>query len=377
VRQGTDSLIIFRYIARELLISTLAVTAVLVPIIVSGRLIKFLSQAAPGELSPLFVLEFVAYRLPGMLMLILPLALFLGVLLSYGRLYLESEMAVLKASGMSPHKLTVFALGPAVLIAATIAFLSLYLSPLAWQKLQQSYAEQEALSELDTLSPGRFEAMGGSRTVYTSGFSENRSSMEQVFYSERDPKTGQLRVVFAQSGEQLKDEQTGKRFLVLQDGHRYSGFPGQADYQSLAFDEYGFLLPERSVEVTSADSEALDTQMLLQSNEPQHLAELHWRLSLPILALVVVAIAVPLSKTNPRQGRYSKLIPSVILYLLYLTLLTTARDQVEKGAPVVNIWLVHLGFIGVAATLIFAESFWEKVFQRLPSLPKIRIGGRR
>lgn len=172
--------------------STLAVTAVLTLVIVSGRLIKFLTYAAAGELSPEFVLQSVAYRVPGMLMLILPLGLFLGVLLAYGRMYLESEMVVLQAGGVSPKRLTGYALGAALGVAVLVAFLGMYGSPYAWKKMDILYQKQSEASELDMLSAGRFQNFSGShRTIYTSG-AESSDALGLIFVSESDEKQGKL-----------------------------------------------------------------------------------------------------------------------------------------------------------------------------------------
>lgn len=366
-------MIIYRYLSKEIFFSTFSVALVLVPIIVSGRLISLLSFATPGEMSARFILEMIGYRLPSMLMLILPLALFLGVLLSLGRMYLDSEMAVLRASGVSSKRMVIFALGPAVGGALIIGSISLYISPLAWQALEVSYAQQDSLNELDKLTEGRFQKLPGGRTAYTSSFSENRSKLDQVFIAQVDQRTGKLEITFAQSGKQQINSDS-KRYLVLENGHRYKGNPGEAEYEKLTYSEYGYLLPESKIQSSSDEPYAKSTRFLLQSDNPVYIAELQWRISLPLLAVIVVMIAVPLSRTSPRQGRFARLIPSIILYLVYITLLTTARDKVEDGSSILMIWFVHALFFGYGLSLIFMEDFWGRLFNKLPSLPSLRKG---
>lgn len=373
VATGQSSLIIYRYLSREIFFSTFAVALVLVPIIVSGRLINTLTRTSPGEMSLGFIFELIIYRLPSMLMLILPLALFLGVLLAYGKLYLESEMSVLKASGISGKQLVTFALGPALGGALIIASFSLYISPLAFEALEVSYAKRAALSELDTLTAGRFEKLPGDRTVYTSEFLDDRSKMDKVFVAQLDKKTSKLEITYAKSGSQLINKE-GKRYLVLKDGYRYTGIPGFANYEQLKYSEYGYLLPERQLKINTDEPSAKMTMSLIGSDKAADIAELQWRFALPLLAFIVVLIAVPLSRTNPRQGRYAQLIPTIFLYLVYLSVLMSARDKVEDGASVYYIWLVHLVFLSYGLSLIFFEQFWTNLWNQIPSIKSLIKG---
>lgn len=366
-------MIIYRYLSREIFFSTFAVALVLVPIIVSGRLINTLARANPGEMNLLFILELIAYRLPSMLMLTLPLALFLGVLLAYGKLYLDSEMAVLKASGISGKQLVGFALGPAIGGALIVASFSLYISPLAFQTLEVSYAKRNAMNELDTLTAGRFKKLPGGRTVYTSAFLEQRTKMEKVFIAKVDKSSDKLEISYSKSGT-VQTNAHGRRFLVLQDGYRYTGIPGMADYQRLKYSQYGYLLPEHKLVIDTSDPWAKSTLELLGSHDPELIAELQWRLSLPLLAFIVVLIAVPLSRTNPRQGRYAQLIPAILLYLVYLSLLMSARDKMDDGAGIGLIWIVHVVFFSYGISLIFFDQFWTNLLNRLPSMSSLRKG---
>ena len=367
-------MIIFRYLSRQIMMSTLAVSTVLTLLIVSGRFVKYLAYAAAGELSPEFVFQLVMFRIPGMLVLILPLGLFLGILLAYGRMYLESEMVVLNASGVSDQRLALFALGPALGVAFVVALFSLYISPLCWQQVEIIYEKQSAKSELDSLTPGRFQNLGasGERTTYINGVKEDGKELDLIFVSERDSKTGELRVVLAESGRQVvTDPKTGDRFVVLKNGYRYSGVPGQADYQEVKYAEYGFLMPRPGDNLRGPDIEAMTISELMDHSGSYHKAELHWRFSTPLLALIITLIAVPMSKTNPRQGRYAKLIPSILLYMLYLTLLTSAKGMIDDGKATVSLfWIIHAGFFLLAMSLIFAAGVWERLFSALPSIPK-------
>jgi lipopolysaccharide export system permease protein len=298
----------------------------------SGRFIKYLAQAAQGMLDPGSLFMIMGVRLPGFLQLILPLGLFLGILLAYGRLYLDSEMTVLTATGMSQQRLLAYSMAPALVVSLLVAWLSLSLAPNGIAQMQVILNKQDAMTEFDTLAPGRFQSMkDGSRVTYSERLSNDRTQLGGVFISDKNPpRNGQergLSVIVADSGVQ-QIHPDGSRYLILKDGYRYDGTPGQADYREVKYDTYGVLLPKPEVSSEIDDRDAVPTSQLIGSSDPRMRSELQWRLSIPLLVFVVTLLAVPLSKVNPRQGRFLKLLPAVLLYMAYLALLITARDAI-------------------------------------------------
>jgi lipopolysaccharide export system permease protein len=361
-------LIVFRYLSRELLVTMSAVSAVLLVIIMSGRFIKYLAQAAQGVLDPGVLLLIMGFRLPGFLQLILPLGLFLGILLAYGRLYLESEMTVLSATGMSQRRLLAYSMAPAALVAALVGWLSLGLAPQGIAEVDRIFNQQDSLTEFDTLVPGRFQTLrGGSRVTYTRELSADRSELGGVFISETNVsrQTGKesgLSVLVAESGRQ-EIQPDGSRYLILENGYRYDGNPGQADYRAIQYDTYGVLLPKPEVSMELSEREAMPTRELLGSDNVRHQTELQWRLSLPLLVFVVTVLAVPLAKVNPRQGRFLKLLPAILLYMTYLALLIAVRGALDKGRiPIaLGLWWVHGVFLAIGLLMLF----WEPIRLRM------------
>jgi lipopolysaccharide export system permease protein len=357
-----SGLIVFRYLSREVLLTLSAVSAVLLVIIMSGRFIRYLGQAAQGLLDPGVLLLIMAYRIPGFLQLILPLGLFLGILLAYGRMYLDSEMTVLSATGMSPQRLFVYSLAPATLVALLAGWLSLGLAPQGVEHVARIINQQSAMTELDTLVPGRFQSMrNGSRVTYTEELSEDRSSLSGVFISEtqltrKGDKERGISVLVAESGRQ-EIQADGSRYLILQNGYRYDGNPGQADYRAIKYDTYGVLLPKPEVAVDVTEREAIPTRELMGSSEPRMQSELQWRLSIPVLVFMVTLLAVPLSRVNPRQGRYLKLLPAILLYMAYLAMLIGARGALDKQEipAALGLWWVH----GLFALIGLLLLYWE------------------
>lgn len=357
-------MIVFRYLSRELLVTLSAVSAVLLVIIMSGRFIKYLAQAAQGLLDPGVLLLIMGYRLPGFLQLILPLGLFLGILLAYGRLYLESEMTVLSATGMSQQRLTLYTLVPACAVALVVGWLSLSLAPKGLAQVAQVFNQQDAMTEFDTLVPGRFQSMkGGSRVTYTESMSKAGDELQGVFISEQENEPGRtsaqdIAVLVAQTGRQ-EIREDGNRYLILQNGYRYDGSPGEADYRVVQYETYGVLLPKPHISTEIHDREAMPTASLWGSDDRRLQAELQWRLSIPILVFIVTVLAVPLSRVNPRQGRFLKLLPAILLYMSYLALLIAARGALEKGRlpAALGLWWVHAIYLSVGLLLLY----WEPI----------------
>ncbi len=348
-------MILFRYLAREVLTTMIAVSTVLLLIIMSGRFVKYLAEAATGAISANVLFLVMGLRMPGFLELILPLGFFLGVLLGYGRLYMESEMVVMSACGFSRSRLVGYTLLPGLFVAGIVGALSLYVGPMGMQKVESILSEQKNRSEWETLVPGRFETIGGSGNVtYVESLSDDNRVINNVFIAEtsKSESVDSLVVVTAKHGRQVVDEVSGRRYMVLEDGYRFSGLPGRADYEVLKFEEFGQLLAETQHKPRNRSEFAL-TSTLWESEKAEDRAVLHWRLSLPVLVIVVTLLAVPLSQTNPRQGRYTKLIPAILLYIVYLVSMNGARGAIEDGkASVWALWLVHLAFFAFAALML-------------------------
>ncbi|MCP4597523.1 LPS export ABC transporter permease LptF [Neptuniibacter sp.] len=366
-------MIVYRYLAREVLVSMLAVSSVLLVIIMSGRFVKYLSKAAVGELDPGVLFSIMLYRLPGFLELILPLGLFLGFLLGYGRLYLESEMTVLEATGMSQKRLVAYSMGPALMVAVIVGTLSVFISPLGASETNNIFDQQENRSELESLTPGRFQKQKNSpRVTYTDSLDES-GQLGMIFMADRNKSNDRLQITLAQTGTTFIDQSRDQRFLVLEKGYRYEGVPGQGDYVELGFERYGSEIEHKNQEIRFDKVEALPTSYLWASDEPRHQAQLNWRLSLPVLAIVVTLLAVPLSRVNPRQGRFARLVPSILIYLTYLAVLSNITSKVGDGeASPWAIWLIHLIFGLGALNMIVFGRFWSRLFDQIP-MPSLKL----
>lgn len=342
-------MIITRYICRQILQATLAVALILLVVVVLGRMLNYLSEASQGALDPDVLTLVLAYRTPDFLQLILPLALLLGILLALGRLYADNEMTVLAATGMSPRRLLGIAALAALFVAVGVALLSLQLAPRGSRKVGELLEIQRNLSEFDLLVPGLFQTMADTeRTTYVER--TVAGELQQVFIYDAPND----RVIMAESAVPIENDE-GERFVVFRNGSMTEGLGGSEGFTVTQYPELGFRLAPRNIGITpDVEEKSMTIGELLADGTPPRLAEWQWRLSLILLVPLLALLAVPLSKVSPRQGRFARLVPAILLYMAYLGLLLLSRNAVAEGTlpALPGLWWVHVVF-AVIGMLLF------------------------
>lgn len=335
-------MIISRYLSKQVLQTTALISFILLVVAVLGRLLKYLAQASQGELDPGVLFLLMTYRLPDFLQLILPVALLLGILLAYGRMYAESEMTVLSACGVGAKRLLKTALLASSLIALLTAFLALYLTPRGLISAGELLEAQKNLNEFDVMVPGIFQNISqGARTTYAERVEGD--TMHKVFMHD----AAQNRVIVAEIAEPFEDEQ-GQRFVLFHNGSITEGMNRREGYTLTQFEKLGVSIPPRKINFDAAQEEqSMLNSELWESGAVAQIAELQWRISLILLIPVLTLLAVPMSEVSPREGRFAKLVPAILLYIIYFGLLLVSRDKLAHGAiPAwLGLWWVHLLFL--------------------------------
>lgn len=370
-------MIILRYLSRELIVTCLSITAVLVVVIMSGDFTRYLWEAISGKIDAGVLLALIAYRIPGFLELILPLGFFVAILMVYGRLYAEQEMTVLFSCGLSRTQLVVLTYAPAFIIAAVTAFISLWLSPYGVQESERIKEEQQSRSELDLLQSSRFQVVNDGKLVtYIEPTEDEQQSQHlgDVFVATMNEQEDESLVVLrATNAHRARNAQYQQDYLVLEEGARYEGRPGQADYRVTRFSQFAQRLePPTVIEFQTDDIEALSSIDLWQQGDRASLVELQWRFSVPVIVFVVALLGVALSHTTPRRGRYVMLFPSILLYMVYVVLLNAVRDSLDDGrlSLAIGLWAVHLGFLllGIGLFILRGGVNFRKKQQRVKPL---------
>lgn len=350
--------ILSRYLSRDILLTTLAVSVVLLLIFLGGRFARYLADAAAGSISPDVLFTLLLYRIPMILERLLPISLFLAILLVFGRLYIDNEISVLNASGVSLTRLLLASSGAVACVALCVAVLTLFVAPDSLKRAEQVLNNEKRRSELDMLEPGQFlKLRSGGGVVYSGSFSEDRSIMRDIFIT-RQTRNGDWIVVRSASGHQLYDETNDERYLVLENGYRDQLLPGRLLADRLTFATMQqHLQPAGDYGRRKFQYDTLSTALLLKEERPKFQAVLQWRISLILLVPVVAVLAVGMSRTTPRQGRYIKLLPAMLIYFAYMMSLDVLRHHVSEGElPVAAGYvLTHLPFLSVALGFLYME----------------------
>ena len=345
-----------RAIRRELRNTVGAVFTTLFTIVITVMLIRILGDAAGGRVASGDVVALLGFAALIYLPVILSLTAFVSVLLVVARSYQDSEMIVWFASGLSLMRWIrpVMAIGiPLVLLTAS---LSLWLTPWA-SRLSAEYKETfKNREDISRISPGKFqESASGDRIFFVEGLSSDTRNVENVFVSQSRDKNNS--VVVAQVGS-INVDARGDKLLELRNGHRYDGTPGTPDFQTMDFGRYVIVISGSHREIEDIkSSRVLPTAALIAAPVPSNMAELLWRISLPIMCLLQMLLAIPLGFVNPRRGRTLNLMIALVLAISYLNSLGIVQAAVGQGRLSFGAawWPLHLAAF-LIITLLF---FWR------------------
>ncbi len=352
-------MIISRYLIIEVLDTLLAVTAVLLLILLSNSLVRYLTYAAHGKVASNILLQLLGFETPYLLSLLLPLGLYIGIILAYGRLCADHEMSVLRACGLGMQRLIGITSLLAISITIIVAVLMLWINPLLAAKREQVIAQDNVIN---LLQPGRFHTSSGGRVIYIEQISRDHKQANNVFIADRGKKAKESspwRVLSAEQAYQKNDPVTQDRFIVTADGYRYDGVPGQNDFTVIKFNEYAVRIAAADMDNKRRDLQAISTRTLWENHgKAKSAAELQWRFSIPLSAFLLALLAVPLSYVRPRQGRFATLFPAILLYIIYINLLFVARNWLEQGAVPAGLgmWWVHIFMVMIIIVVILFQS---------------------
>ena len=347
-----------RYVLREVMQTWLAVTGVLVAILVSNQLSRVLGRAASDEYGRHVVFDLIALGAIMNLSVIVPVGLLLAIVLALGRLYHDSEMTALQGCGYAPLRTLWPLSGFAVLIAAGLAWLAFVQVPRADQQaqlLRQSAVKEAQFGQLDA---GRFRSFlsGGGDAVFYAERVDAEGVLHNVFV--RRETAGRIEVALAYTATYSKADANGMHFVTLYNGRRYEGVPGHDDFRVIEFAEHGIPIIAPEETLGTSDPDTKPTSELWGSGSPVDIAQLQFRASSPIMALVLTLVAVPLSRLRPRQGRYARVGFAIIVYFVYSNLLSASKVWVEKGtlSPAIGVWWVHLLLLAFGIYLVAREA---------------------
>lgn len=346
-------MIISRYLAKEVFLTLISLTAILMLIFLSNQLVQYLNRAASGNIPGVIIMKLMMLEIPNLIGLLLPLGFYVSLLLAYGRLYADSEMIVLQASGYGPMQLLKHSLVMAGGLLVIVAMATLWASPYIAVERAKLLRSSGVQTLIKTIMPARFHAVNGDQQVfYVQSMNRDHTEAEHLFLAKRTSLSDQVKwdVLWADRAYAEVDPKNNEEYVVLLDGKEYQGVPGQADYQIAEFKTYKARLPHPSV-IIKDDIRTESTFNLWPMNYKNRAkaAELQWRLSVPLMVLTLTLVAVPLSRVSPRSGKFAKLLPAVLIYIVYANFMFIARNAIVSGK--LPIWIGMWGLHGMIALL--------------------------
>ncbi len=331
-----------RAVRREFTQTAAGIFVALFAILLTTQLIRLLNDAARGRVDPEAVAALLGFAALNYLPVLLSLALFVSILLTLSRSYRDSEMVVWFSSGLPLTAWIRPVLAFALPLVIAIALLSLFLSPWALSQSAEFRQKLSSRSDAGQVSPGAFqESSSSDRVVFVEAVADDASFVRNVFVSSL--QHGRLGVTMAASGHQETAE-NGDRFMVLENGRRYEVEPGTPEFRILEFARYAIRVETRETRGIERTPRNMPTHELLQVDQPAYRAELLWRLGIPLAAVVLALLAIPLSFVNPRAGRSANMLLAVFVYMVYSNLLSISQAWVAQGriSFLLGLLAVHL-----------------------------------
>ena len=357
--------ILDRYILREVAVSWVGVTGVLLAILLTNTIASVLARAADSQYPRGVVLELILLGTLQNLPMVIPIGLLLGIVLALGRFYHDSEMTAAQACGAGLRPILLPVLGLAVVLAALVASLSLSVTPSAAGRVLDLRSEALRAGQFSPITSGKFRVFGGGSTVVYAQGAEKDGTLTRVFV-ERD-RGDHLEIALAQRAKHAYSEDGDLQIITLYDGQRFEGIPGERRFRIVRFAENTIPVRLPALAGGPVALEGVSTAQLLKANDRAQSAELNFRLAFPVMALVLAIIAVPLSRLRPRQGRYARIGYAVLIFFVYINLIIAGKEWIKRGITPewLGLWWVHV-FVALlaAAILLVPRGFAQLRYRR-------------
>jgi lipopolysaccharide export system permease protein len=284
---------------------------------------------------------------------LLPTTLYLSVVVALGRLYKDAEMTALSACGVSMARILRPVFFTAAGVAIIVGCLSLFIRPWAYEQYYRLKAQAEANFDLTRMNDKTFyETEAGARVIYAAKVDQQKDEARRVFI--RTERGDNLQVIYARRARQTLDRATGREIMVFTDGHLYEFSRSDDTGRVIQFEQSAMPLEPNGNLRTKYRVKSVSTATLAHSSDSEEIAEFQWRLSTPLATLLMAMLAVPLSRSSPRRGKYAKVTTAVVIFAVYYNLGALTKKWVEKGVldTVPGIWWLQM-FLFILLLVLF------------------------
>ncbi len=353
--------ILDRYIFREIATTWLGVTMVLLLILLTNQFARVLGDVAKGRLPKNAAFDVIGLSAAQYLTIVVPIGLFLAIMLALGRLYRDSELPAMMACRVGPAGIYRPMLWLVVPLTLGVAWLSVEGAPRALTAIDRVGAEARREADLASIEPGKFTVLGPDQAVVY-GESVTPDGLMQNVFMQRRVADGAVEVVIAELGEMVESIDENTRMLVLHNGRRYEGVPGTSQFRVVEFVEHGIPYRLPSLKTPNPRPRAMAFLDLIRSDELAHVAEWQWRVSVPLSTVILAFLAVPLSRSQPRSGRYGRIAIGLLVFIVYLNMMSAAKAWIEQAmiTPTLGIWWVHGVMLLFTLGVVAIQNGWHK-----------------
>jgi len=342
-------MILKRYLRKEIVMASLGILFVLILIFSLQRFVYYINSAASGRLSTSLIGELLVLQIPRIFSLLLPLSVFLGTMIALGRMYADQEITVMRACGIGQKSMINALLKPGVVLMIVSLIFSFWVTPWAGERQYQLLDKQSAQKDITLLSAGRFQqSVDGKSIVYIQN-QLGKGKFSNIFIAKntsqlfsKKKQNQEITVVSAKSGEILQQQK--QRYFMLNAGKSFQGIPGQQNFDVSIFRQYLMHIPNESTRTKTRGYFVIPTSDLIKINDAKSRAEIQWRISIGLSTLLLMLVAIPLARVNPRQGRYAKVGLGLLVYIFYLAAMILSKNWIEHDMVpnYIGLWWSHL-----------------------------------
>ena len=356
--------ILSKYIARDVLAAIASVAIVLLLIILGKLFIQLLGKVLDGSISADMLGTVMLLGLIRYLVILLPFSFFMAIIMVLSRMYKDSEMNAARAGGASSPVFIqgIVAVGIPILIILYV--LVSYVSPWASRLSATIQSVTEQSMVLGQLSPGKFfELENTGWVVYAAAQDRKTKQLENVFMQrEQDGKI----VVETAKSARIDREDNKTQVFVLVEGKVIEGVPGQASFSNSSYGEHRLHPPQTDFSRKANREEYQDIHRLWNSDDPEYSAEFWQRMSILISTVLLMLLAVPLSKVKPNSSRFARMGLAALIYVVYLNLVVVSCSWIKRGeiAGYISLFMVH-GLVMLLIYMMFDDQLLRKLRERL------------
>ena len=331
----------------EVFRSSIGVLLIFFLLVVGSRVVGYFEQAAEGNIDPGIILSVIALRFPDFITLLIPLSFFLGLLITIGRLNSEGEIHGYFSAGLSKFNLIKFLLPQAFIYFFITLVLSLYIAPYTKNLSKDLLVIDSFEEQIDAIQSDEIVSLDDGGFLYVQTADEGLIKGVKLFQVDEDNS------FIVISDELLTTEKDKTIELNLKNGSFYGGLFSESSKIISNFNNLNF-----EIDKNMSQSNDLSLTKLFDYSSASDQATFQWNISIPITILILLLYGIYISSSKPREGKFSFMLPGMLIYVSYLSLLILGREFIsDNPGSIFNLWFIH----GLFILFLFLYAYREKI----------------